>query len=193
MKQHSQMGADMMKGVLAQDEPLVKFAYEICRWHHERYDGRGYPDGLSGEEIPISAQVVALADVYDALTSARVYKPAHSHEKALAMILNGECGSFQPLLLECLVESSDLIQQEMSVDTTLRGDMRAAENTAAELVQYEDLSTVDRSLHMLEYERTKYRFFMSVTQALLFEYIQDRLCSPSPPCAFSAWVWRRAL
>ncbi len=173
MKQHSQMGAEMMKGVPAQDEPLVKYAYEICRWHHERYDGRGYPDGLSGEEIPISAQVVALADVYDALTSERVYKPAHSHEKALSMILNGECGTFQPLLLECLVESSDLIQQEMSVDTVTKGDQRIMENTAAEMVQYEDLSTVDRGLHMLEYERAKYRFFMSVTQAILFEYVKD--------------------
>ena len=173
MKQHSQMGAEMMKSVPDQDEPLVKYAYEICRWHHERYDGRGYPDGLKGEEIPISAQVVALADVYDALTSERVYKPAHSHEKALSMILNGECGVFQPLLLECLVESSDIIQQEMSIDPSLQGDLRAAENTAAEVVQYEDLSTVDRSLHMLEYERAKYRFFMSVTQAILFEYIDD--------------------
>lgn len=172
MKQHSQMGADMMKGVPAQDEPLVKYAYEICRWHHERYDGRGYPDGLKGEDIPISAQVVALADVYDALTSARVYKPAHSHEKAMSMILNGECGTFQPLLLECLVESSDLIQQEMSLDTALRGDLRAAENTAAELVEYEDLSTVDHTLHILEYERNKSRFFTSTVEQILFEYTQ---------------------
>ena len=173
MKQHSQMGADMMKGVPFQDEPLVKYAYEICRWHHERYDGRGYPDRLVGEDIPISAQVVSLADVYDALTSVRVYKPAHSHEKALSMILNGECGAFQPLLLECLVESSDIIQREMAVDTITRGDQRVMENTAAELVQYEDLSSTDRTLNILERERTIHSFFNAVTRDILFEYTQN--------------------
>ncbi len=170
MKGHSQMGADMMKGVPFQDEPLVKYAYEICRWHHERYDGRGYPDKLVGEDIPISAQVVSLADVYDALTSVRVYKPAHSHEKALSMILNGECGAFQPLLLECLVESSDVIQREMAVDTITKGDQRAMENTAAELMEYEELSAADRTLRVLEQERTIHRFFTAVSQQILFEY-----------------------
>lgn len=172
MKQHSQMGADMMKGVPFQDEPLVKYAYEICRWHHERYDGRGYPDRLVGEDIPISAQVVSLADVYDALTSVRVYKPAHSHEKALSMILNGECGTFQPLLLECLVESSDIIQREMAVDTVTRGDQRAIENSAVELMQYEDLSVTDRTLQVLERERTINHFFSSISPDILFEYTQ---------------------
>ena len=170
MKGHSQMGADMMKEVPFQDEPLVKYAYEICRWHHERYDGRGYPDGLVGEEIPISAQVVSLADVYDALTSVRVYKPAHSHEKALSMILNGECGTFQPLLLECLVESSDIIQQEMAVAPVARNDQRAIENAAAELLQIEELSATDRTLHILEQERTIHRFFFSISTDMLFEY-----------------------
>lgn len=170
MKQHTLMGADMMKGVPLQDEPLVKYAYEICRWHHERYDGGGYPDGLRGEEIPISAQVVALADVYDALTSVRVYKPAHSHKKALSMILNGECGAFQPLLLECLVGSSDVIRKEMAVDTVTRGDQRIMENTAAELVQYQDLYTTDRTLRALEQERTIHRFFSSLSRQILFEY-----------------------
>ncbi|NBI67669.1 response regulator [Pseudoflavonifractor sp. 60] len=169
MKTHSQLGAEMMKGVPFQDEPLVKYACEICRWHHERYDGRGYPDGLVGEEIPISAQVVSLADVYDALTSERVYKPAHSHEKALAMILNGECGVFQPLLLECLVESSDIIQQEMAVDAVVRGDQRIMENTAVEVFQHEELNTTDRTLRALEFERAKLRFFMSASQDILFE------------------------
>ena len=91
---------------------MVKIATEICRWHHERYDGKGYPDGLIGDEIPISAQIVSLADVYDALVSERVYKKAFTHEKAMEMILNGECGAFNPLLLECLVEIQDRVRME---------------------------------------------------------------------------------
>ena len=91
MKTHTVIGANMLETVEQyQNEPLIERAHEICRWHHERYDGRGYPDGLKGDEIHISAQVVALADVYDALVSKRVYKPAYSHEKAIEMILNGE-------------------------------------------------------------------------------------------------------
>lgn len=114
MKQHTLIGAEMI-GKMEQfkDEPLIQTAYEICRWHHERYDGRGYPDGLKGEEIPIGAQVVALSDVYDALVSERVYKAAYTHEKAMEMILNGECGAFQPILLECLEEIQDKILEEI--------------------------------------------------------------------------------
>ena len=99
------------------DEMLVKLAYQICRWHHERYDGSGYPDGLKGEEIPIAAQVVSLADVYDALVSTRVYKEAYSHEKAVSMIMSGECGSFNPLLLECLYDIQDKIKQQINYDS----------------------------------------------------------------------------
>ncbi len=103
MKQHTLIGAGILKRLKPyQEEPLVKTAYQICRWHHERYDGQGYPDGRKGEEIPISAQVVSLADAYDALVSERVYKKAFSHEKALEMILNGECGAYNPILLQCL-------------------------------------------------------------------------------------------
>ena len=96
-----------------QDEAMVQIAHDICRWHHERYDGKGYPDGLRGDEIPISAQVVALADVYDALTSERVYKKAYTHEEAIQMILNGECGAFNPVLLQCLEEVQDRIKREI--------------------------------------------------------------------------------
>lgn len=111
MKTHSSVGADMLdKLPFHKDEPLVKVAYEICRWHHERYDGRGYPDGLKGDDIPISAQIVSLADVYDALTSERVYKKAFDHDTAMNMILNGECGTFNPILLECLKDSAENIK-----------------------------------------------------------------------------------
>ena len=96
-----------------QSEPLVRVAHDICRWHHERFDGKGYPDGLVGDEIPISAQVVSLADVYDALVSERVDKKAFSHERAIQMILNGECGAFNPVLLECLLEIQDTLKREL--------------------------------------------------------------------------------
>lgn len=105
MKTHTLIGDNLIKSLeIYHDEPLLQMAAQICRWHHERYDGGGYPDGLKGEEIPICAQVVSIADVYDALTSARPYKPAFSSEKAIQMILNGECGVFNPVLVDCLLE-----------------------------------------------------------------------------------------
>ena len=111
MKKHTLLGEQIIDNLkMYQDEKLVKFVKEICRWHHERYDGRGYLDGLKGDEIPISAQVVSMADVYDALTSKRVYKEAYSHDRAMEMILNDECGVFNPLLLECLEELSEEIK-----------------------------------------------------------------------------------
>lgn len=114
VKTHSAVGEHMLRQIpFNQNEPLVKVAREICRWHHERWDGRGYPDGLKGDEIPISAQVVSLADVYDALTSELCYKAAFDHETALNMIVNGECGAFNPLLLECLMDGADQIKQAM--------------------------------------------------------------------------------
>ena len=116
MKTHTLIGAQMLDNLdMYRNEKLLKLAYEICRWHHERYDGKGYPDGFVGEEIPISAQVVSLADVYDALVSERVYKKAFSHEKALEMIQNGECGTFNPLLLQCMTEAQDKLKTMMEV------------------------------------------------------------------------------
>jgi putative two-component system response regulator len=102
MKSHTTRGGDILnhlKGIW--DEEYLKTCYEICRHHHERYDGKGYPDGLKGEEIPISAQIVSIADVYDALVSERVYKGAYSKDEAFQMIVSGECGVFSPKLLEC--------------------------------------------------------------------------------------------
>lgn len=113
MKTHTLIGASMLKSIeMYQNEKLLQVAYQICRWHHERYDGKGYPDGLKGEEIPISAQVVVIADVYDALVGKRVYKKAFSHETAIHMILNGECGAFNPLLLECLTDIQNRLKEE---------------------------------------------------------------------------------
>ena len=109
------IGANMLDKLgIYRSEALVRTAYEICRWHHERWDGRGYPDGLSGDRIPISAQVVSMADVYDALVSKRVYKAAYAPGTAVQMILHGDCGTFNPLLLECLVEIQDVLKEDVT-------------------------------------------------------------------------------
>ena len=114
IKTHTTIGSEMLSKLQNfNSEPLLQTAYSIARWHHERWDGRGYPDGLKGDEIPIEAQVVALADVYDALTSKRCYKNAYPHDKAVEMILNGECGSFNPVLLECFLEIADDLKVEL--------------------------------------------------------------------------------
>ncbi len=115
MKTHTTLGAQMLEklNMYSSSPVLLKVAHEICRWHHERWDGSGYPDGLKGDEIPISAQVVSLADVYDALTSARVYKEAVGHDEAMRMILDGECGTFNPVLIECLVDVQERIRLEI--------------------------------------------------------------------------------
>ena len=155
MEKHTVIGADMLANLpMYEDEPLMKVAYQICRWHHERYDGKGYPDGLKGEEIPISAQVVALADVYDALTSERVYKKAYSHEEAVQMICNGECGTFNPLLLECLCEIQDHIKKELQ---------KAAYRS--------EMSDPERKNKKFEhYDNSQKKFFGAVTQAIEKEY-----------------------
>ncbi len=116
MKTHTTIGADMLRdlGRHHADNALLEYAYQIVRWHHERWDGKGYPDGLKGDEIPIAAQVVSVADVYDALTSVRVYKDAIPHEEAIQMILDGKCGTFNPLLLDCLLEVQDRIAETLA-------------------------------------------------------------------------------
>lgn len=131
MKNHTVIGAQMLEDLsIHQNNPLIQAARLICRWHHERYDGKGYPDGLKGDEIPIEAQVVALADVYDALTSSRVYKAAFEHDIAVQMILNGECGTFNPLLLECLRQSSDDLRIRLQSDVSEELNRREIKNFA---------------------------------------------------------------
>ena len=102
MKTHTVQGCRILESAqIFNDKKYYDYSYDICRHHHERWDGRGYPDGLAGDGISIAAQIVSLADVYDALTSVRVYKPAYTPEEAMHMIQNGECGSFNPKLLAC--------------------------------------------------------------------------------------------
>lgn len=171
MKTHSAVGASMLKDVpFQQEEPLLKVGYQICRWHHERYDGKGYPDGLKGEEIPIGAQVVAMADVYDALTSERVYKKAFSHEKALQMIQNGECGTFNPLLVECLLDVADSLVEEMKETSQNSKDEKEMRSIVDELLHHEELEDSNSALHYLEDERVKNQFYASISREVQFEY-----------------------
>ena len=114
IRDHAMIGANMLREMpYSGDEPLLRAAYEICRWHHERWDGSGYPDGLKGDECPISAQAVALADVYDALTTDRVYKKAVPHGEAVSLILSGRTGAFNPLLLRCLNSIAGTLPRQM--------------------------------------------------------------------------------
>ena len=121
VKEHAVIGSDMLRKLENfNTEPLLQTAYSIARWHHERWDGCGYPDGLKENEIPIEAQIVSLADVYDALTSERCYKRAYPHKQAVQMILNGECGAFNPILLECFVEIEDDLERDLNEERRLR-------------------------------------------------------------------------
>lgn len=173
IKTHSVAGASMLKTLpFYKNEPIVKVSYEICHWHHERYDGRGYPDALKGDEIPISAQIVALADVYDALISDRVYKKAIPHEEAIKMILNEECGVFNPLLLECLIDISDHIQDKLQNDPLATTDPIKHHNISSNILQHKEFLASERTLQLLENERTKYQFLALMSREIQFEYIE---------------------
>lgn len=174
MKTHTIIGAQILeRAPHSKENTLVQTAHQICRWHHERYDGRGYPDGLKGNEIPIAAQVVSLADVYDALTSKRVYKEAYSHEKAVDMILNGECGAFNPVLLDCLVENGETLSRNLTIRSPQTVSNMEMQRVASELMSHSELRASGRTLALLEQERTKYRFYASMTQEILIEYDRD--------------------
>ena len=171
IKTHTTEGSRILKGLaIGQDEPLVKVAHAICRWHHERWDGGGYPDRLKGDEIPIAAQVVALADVYDALTSERCYKQAYSHEKAVDMILHGECGSFNPLLMECLKESSELLRTELQRSEYDRGFRHETRRLSEEILHREALPREDRAQRLLDLERERTAFYAEQCGGIQFDY-----------------------
>lgn len=173
MKTHTSHGAEMLAALPnVKSEPLLQRAYEIARWHHERWNGRGYPDGLAGEDIPISAQVVALADVYDALTSVRCYKKAFTHEQAVEMIINGECGAFNPIILDVL----------RAVEPTLKAKLGSASEFSRrddigkfsqEVMSTKELSASRRTLDLLDRERQKYQFITSLSKEFLFEIYSE--------------------
>ncbi len=186
MKTHSAVGADILKSLPFQNEPLIKYAYDICRWHHERYDGGGYPDRLVGDEIPIWAQVVSIADVYDALTSERVYKKAYTHEVAMAMIYNNECGVFNPLILDCLKECEDVIRKEISEgsERLLMSGRTDVKNVINELAQHEELASQERTYDLLEKEKIRNEFIFNVSDEMLFDYkCESQILTLSPKAA----------
>lgn len=171
IKGHSMAGANMLSELPLdqKEEPLVKTAYEICRWHHERYDGGGYPDGLKGKEIPVSAQVVALADVYDALTSERCYKDAYSHEKAIEMILAGQCGAFNPLMLECLLDISSSLKKKMGYKSKERYEQTDLSDIASRFHDFE-MDSSEKIVQQLEFERMRYNFLAEGSRNIVFTY-----------------------
>ena len=171
MKTHSELGAAIIKDMdFPQDHPLVHTAWEISRWHHERWDGKGYPDGLKGEEIPISAQVVSIVDVYDALTSERCYKKAFDHDTAIQMILDGQCGQFNPILLMCLKELSlqlsKMIDKEMD-DTSYYHEVQRLSN---EILSDRSLPNHNYSQNVVRVMKEKLDFFKSNSGMNSIEY-----------------------
>lgn len=171
VKTHAAVGASILQNLpMTQDEPLIQVAYQICRWHHERYDGHGYPDGLVGDQIPITAQVVSLADVYDALTGERCYKKAYPHETAVRMIQNGECGVFNPLLIECLLDIQDQLQREIGTPPEARNFSLAAQRISDHMVREDDLPFENNLQYRLAYEREKKTFFAPFAGGLQFDY-----------------------
>lgn len=171
IKSHSETGAAMLSSMTEYlDEPLIAAAHDICLYHHERYDGKGYPTGISGDNIPISAQVVAMADVYDALTSKRCYKSAIPPKKALQMIKNGECGCFNPILIECLEDISDYLEKELKVNSASKRNLNDIKKITNELLVKNEFSVSSNSINYLEQERIKYEFFASISNEIQFEY-----------------------
>ncbi|MDE6557744.1 MAG: response regulator [Clostridia bacterium] len=171
MKTHSAQGAKMIQGLTEyKDERLVHFAYDICLYHHERYDGGGYPVGLKGEEIPIWAQIVSVADVFDALMSERVYKPAYSPEKALQMIIDGECGTFNPILIECLIMCSKQIVAALTNVTAAEKWEEKARYVANDVEKYHINTFSSKSQEISNLNNAKLRFLTSNSDGMVFDY-----------------------
>ncbi|MCI5961431.1 MAG: diguanylate cyclase [Ruminococcus sp.] len=172
MKSHTITGDRILDSVspMKDSEKLMRVAHEIVRSHHERWDGSGYPDGLAGDEIPISAQVVALADVYDALTSERCYKKAVPHKTAIRMIADGKCGAFNPILIECLCDADDELYSDPEKrisDAERRNDAIMMTN---EVLAGKSLVLDGLSQRVAEVERIKKEFFADECKGIVFEY-----------------------
>lgn len=168
VRRHTLLGAQIVSGLMQyRNEELVKYAVTVCRFHHERWNGDGYPEGLAGDAIPIAAQVVSLADAYDALTSKRSYKEAYTHEQALEMIRAGESGSFNPLLLRCLDDISEEVRQYVAERN--RAQDCEVRRAVEELYGRQDIMAA-RVTHQIEEASAKQEYFSALTEELWFEY-----------------------
>ncbi len=171
MKTHSEKGAKMLESLTEyKDERLIKFAYEICLYHHERYDGKGYPVGLAGDEIPVWAQIVSVADVFDALISERVYKAAYTPEKALEMIVNGECGMFNPLIVQCLTSSKNQILAALSHMSASEKWEEKAKYVANDVEKYNINAFSNKSLEFSSSNIAKLKFITAHSDGIIFDY-----------------------
>ena len=171
MKTHSEQGAKMLEKLIEyKDERLIKFAHDICLYHHERYDGKGYPVGLKGDEIPIWAQIVSVADVFDALISERVYKAAYTPEKALEMIVNGECGMFNPLIVQCLMTANKQILAALTHVSEAEKWEEKARYVANDVEKYHINTFTNRSLEISNSNIAKLKFITEYSDGIIFDY-----------------------
>lgn len=171
MKTHSAQGAKMIQGLTEyKDERLIKFAYDICLYHHERYDGKGYPVGLKGDEIPIWAQIVSVADVFDALISERVYKPAYTPDKALDMIIAGECGTFNPLIIQCLTNEYKHIVAALSHVSEAEKWEEKARYVASDVEKYHIPTFSSKTQELTSLNIAKLKFLTGCCDGLVFDY-----------------------
>jgi len=179
MKTHSAAGSEILAHLGGMgNEEYLRYAYNICRYHHERWDGNGYPDGLAGDAIPLCAQVTGLADVFDALTTKRVYKDAYSCAEAASMILAGECGQFSPKLLECFKMAQNTLF--MLADQYRDGERLNLENIAEPLVFSGKTSGSAMQNVMAKYESLLHHLNAMVLEFDLDRNVLHTLYNPNP-------------
>ncbi len=171
VKSHTIEGVKLLDELPSlQNEPIIKTAKQICRWHHERYDGKGYPDGLIGDETPLSAQVVAVADVYASLTSELVYKAPFSHNEAIEMICGGKCGSFNPIILKSLRDTADTLQTSIRTSFLTDNGKQKIRRLADYIFKFSDPTIPSKLADYIDREKITYKFFTSMTNEIYFDY-----------------------
>ncbi|WP_455654603.1 bifunctional diguanylate cyclase/phosphohydrolase [Phascolarctobacterium sp.] len=176
MKEHTLYGCEILESIdsLKQNKEQYRYHYNICRWHHEKWDGSGYPDGLIGKEIPIYAQIVALADCYDALTSVRCYKGAFTHEESVKMIEKGECGAFSPDLLQCFLKIAPSLPEILQSDDGLPAVVYHYQHPNTEKFSGKkcyscDMDKNSRVARLLEIEREKQKALFAMSGDIFFD------------------------
>lgn len=177
MKEHTLYGCDILESIdsLKQNQEQYRYHYNICRWHHEKWDGSGYPDGLIGKEIPIYAQIVSLADCYDALTSVRCYKGAFSHEESVQMIEAGKCGMFNPELLQCFFKIAPILPDILQSDDGLPAVVYHYQHPHLERLNGKkcyscDMDKNSRIARLLELEREKQKALFAMSGDIFFDF-----------------------